>query len=303
MDTTPQGSGPLDVNSASSAILGLMGPEEGDEPTPEVQQEESQAEVEQQEVEETPRYRVKAAGEEREVSLDDLIKSYQLGTDYTQKTQALAEQRKAIEAEKAAVEQAKALRDQYAQRLELIQKVLAEQNKSEDIESLKETDPIGYALKVAEQTQREKQLAAVEAEKRRIAEQQQSEHQQRLQAFLAEEAQKISTAIPEWNTDKGEDVRASIRTYAKGLGFSDQELSQVYDSRAVLTLWKASQYDKLVAGKPEVTKKVAEAPKMLKPGTAKVNNPDSDAYKAELSKLRKSGKTRDAANLFERFLA
>ena len=134
MDTNPQGSGPLDVNGAANAFLGLMGPEEGEQPTPETQQQETEV-VEQQEVEETPRYRVKAAGEEREVSLDDLIKSYQLGTDYTQKTQALAEQRKAIESEKAAVEQAKQLRDQYAQRLELIEKVLNEQNKSEDLES------------------------------------------------------------------------------------------------------------------------------------------------------------------------
>jgi DNA repair exonuclease SbcCD ATPase subunit len=281
-----------------------MGPEEGDEPTPEVSQEqEPQVEQETQEVEETPRYRVKAAGEEREVSLDDLIKSYQLGTDYTQKTQALAEQRKAIEAEKAAVEQAKSLRDQYAQRLELIEKVLSEQNKTEDIEHLKETDPIGYAVKVAELSQREKQLTAVQAERSRLAQQQQAEHQQKLQEVLAQEAEKVSQAIPEWNTEKGEDVRKDIRAYAKGLGFSDQELSQVYDSRAVLTLWKAAQYDKLISNKPEVTKKVSEAPKMMKPGTAKVSNPESDALKAERNRLRKSGKARDAATIFERFLA
>jgi len=304
MDTTPNGSGPLSVDGAANAILGLMGPEEGDEPTPEVSQEqEPQVEQEMQEVEETPRYRVKAAGEEREVSLDDLIKSYQLGTDYTQKTQALAEQRKAIEAEKAAVEQAKSLRDQYAQRLELIEKVLSEQNKTEDIEHLKDTDPIGYAVKVAELSQREKQLTAVQAERSRLAQQQQAEHQQRLQEVLAQEAEKVAQAIPEWNTEKGEDVRKDIRTYAKGLGFSDQELSQVYDSRAVLTLWKAAQYDKLIANKPEVTKKVSEAPKMMKPGTAKVVNPESDALKAERNRLRKSGKARDAATIFERFLA
>ena len=302
MDTTPNGSGPLDVNGATEAILGLMAPEEGDEPTPEAQQEESQVEQETEQVEETPRYRVKAAGEEREVTLDELIKSYQLGTDYTSKTQALAEQRKAVEAEKAAVEQAKQLRDQYAQRLELIEKVLTEQNKAEDLDALKETDPIGYAVKVAEQAQREKQLAAVNAERTRLAQQQQSEHQQKLQELLVQESEKVSKAIPDWHSEKGEDVRRDIRTYAKATGYTDQELSQAYDSRAVITLWKASQYDKLVAGKPEVTKKVAEAPRMMKPGTAKVSNPDSDALKAQTNKLRKTGRVRDAAPIFERFL-
>lgn len=304
MDTTPQGSGPLDVNSAANAILGLMGGEEGEQPTPqEPEGEEPQVEQEEQQVEEAPRYRVKAAGEEREVTLDELIKSYQLGTDYTQKTQTLAEQRKAIEAEKAAVEQAKQLRDQYAQRLELIEKVLAEQNKTEDFDALKESDPIGYAVKVAEQSQREKQLYALQAEKQRLAQQQQTEHQQRLQEVLAQEQEKLIQAIPEFAVpEKAEVVRKDIRSYAKQLGFTDQELSQVYDSRAVLTLWKASQYDKLVAGKPEVTKKVAEAPKMLKPGTGKVANPESDAIKAQRNTLRKTGKARDAAAVFERFL-
>lgn len=303
MDTTPNGSGPLDVNGAANAFLGMLETEEGEQPTPEPQQPESQGEQEAEQVEETPRYRVKAAGEEREVTIDELIKSYQLGTDYTSKTQALAEQRKAIEAEKAAVEQAKHLRDQYAQRLELIEKVLAEQNKAEDFESLKETNPIGYAVKVAEQSQNERRLQAVQAERQRLAQQQQSEHQSRLQEIIASESEKLAQAIPEWNTEKGEEVRRDIRTYAKGLGYSDQELSAVYDSRAVATLWKAAQYDKLVAGKPEVTKKVAEAPKMLKPGTAKVSNPDADALKTERNKLRRTGKARDAATIFERFIA
>lgn len=302
MDTTPNGSGPLDVNGAANAFLGMMA-EEGEQPTPEPQEQESHGEQETEQAEETPRYRVKAAGEEREVTIDELIKSYQLGTDYTSKTQALAEQRKAIEAEKAAVEQAKHLRDQYAQRLELIEKVLAEQNKADDFESLKETDPIGYAVKVAEQSQNDKRLQAVQAERQRLAQQQQSEHQSKLQEIIALESEKLAQAIPDWNTEKGEEVRRDIRTYAKGLGYSDQELSAVYDSRAVTTLWKAAQYDKLVSGKPEVTKKVAEAPKMLKPGTAKVSNPDADALKTERNKLRRTGKTRDAASIFERFIA
>lgn len=301
MDSTPQGTGPTDVNGAANRFLGLMGPEEGEQPTPEADQQETEVVETEQEVDETPRYRVKAAGEDREVSLDDLIKSYQLGTDYTQKTQALAEQRKAIEAEKAAVEQAKQLRDQYAQRLELIEKVLSEQNKSEDLESLKESDPIGYAMKVAESVQRDKQLAAVQAERQRIAEKQNAERQSQLQQYLAEQQSRLQQAIPEYaDPQKGEEVRRDIRTYAQGIGFTEAELNQVYDSRAVQVLWEAAQYRKLVSKSPEVTKRVSEAPKTLKPGTGKVSNPESDAIKTDMNRLRKTGKARDAASLFER---
>jgi hypothetical protein len=305
MDTTPQGSGQLDVNSGAAAILGLMGDAEGEKPDQQEPQEEvvEQEQEQTEQVEETPRYRVKAAGEEREVTLDELIKSYQLGTDYTQKTQSLAEQRKALEAERQAVEQAKTLRDQYAERLQAIQQVLAEQSKGENLEALKESDPIGYAVRVAELQQRREQLAAVQAEQQRIAYQQQSEHQQRLASIVAEEQQKLAQAIPEFaDPQKGETVRGEIRTYAKQLGFTDQELAQVYDSRAVLTLWKAAQYDKLLSQKPGVQKKVAEAPKVLKPGTSRPVNTEEMAIRDQRKVLKKTGKARDAAAIFERFL-
>ncbi len=225
------------------------------------------------------------------------------GKDYTQKTQALAEQRKAIEAEKAAVDQAKTLRDQYAQRLEMIEQVLKQQEPQEDLNALKESDPIGYAVKVAEQQQRQQQLYAIQAEKQRLALQQQTEHQQRLQQLVAEEQQKLAQAIPEFaDPQKGNVVRTEIRDYAKQVGFTDDDLAQVYDSRAVLTLWKASQYDKLVKGKPEVTKKVTEAPKMLRPGAANSAPPEQKQYQTQRKVLRQSGKAKDAAAIFERFL-
>jgi hypothetical protein len=45
------------------------------------------------------------------------MQGYQLGADYTKKTQELAENRKAVEAEARAIIEAKQVRDTYAQRL------------------------------------------------------------------------------------------------------------------------------------------------------------------------------------------
>ena len=58
---------------------------------------------------------LKLAGEEKEVTLDELKKSYQLGTDYTKKTQEVAEQRKVIEQEAKAIIEARQVRDDYSQ--------------------------------------------------------------------------------------------------------------------------------------------------------------------------------------------
>lgn len=316
--TPAEGSGTLSVDQAAGALLGLMGGEDSQEQpdtaaddqeviqdadeSQEVEASDSDDAEDQEVVDEKPRYKVKASGEEIEVTLDDLIKGYQREADYTKKTQTLAEQRKQVEAEREVIEQAKKERDQYQQRLSVIENALR-QAPQENLEALKETDPIGYAVKVAEQTQREKQLMAIRAEQQRIAQQQQAEQSQHLSQFLAVEAQKLAEVIPEYaDAEKGVQVKKDIREYAKRIGWSDEELASVYDSRAVLTLYKAMQYEKLMSNKAGVTKKVAEAPKMLKPGVSRQVDPNSEQTKKAQAQLRKTGRVADAANVFERFL-
>jgi hypothetical protein len=317
MDTNPQGSAKT-VSEAANAFLGMMEPEEA-QAQPEVQEElETEAvetadvepeyseedEGEEVEIEEqTPTYRVKVGKEEVEVPLDELLKGYSRTADYTRKTQEIAETRKAVEAERVKIEEANKLRDTYAQRLQLIEQMLNQQESGEDLATLKETDPIGYATKVAEQVEREKQLAAVRAEQQRIAQQQQAEHGERLKQHLAQEAQKLAEAIPEFaDPVKSQVVKADVRNYAKGIGFSDQELAQAYDHRAITALYKAMQYDKLMGKKPEANKKVSQAPKMLKPGTSTPEARQSQEVKQMRGRLKQSGRAKDAAALFERFL-
>lgn len=318
-----QGSAELNVSGAANAILGLMGAEEGSEQEQPQQQAESndseaeseeyeaQAEdsdeVEQEESEdeqqELPKYRVKAAGEEKEVTLDELIKSYQLGTDYTKKSQAVAEERKAVEAERQRIEEARQLRDQYAERLQIIEQMLNQQPETENLDYLKETDPIGYAVKVAELSQREKQLAQVQAERQRIAAEQERDRNEQLGKVIQAEARKLAEAIPEYaDPQKGEAMRRELREFGIKAGFSEQELAGVYDSRAVLTLWKAMQYDKLQSAKPNITKKVADAPKVIKSGVSQHRDSQSDELRKLKARARQTGRVADAARAFEKFL-
>lgn len=308
-DTNPQGSATT-VSGAAQQFLGMLEPEQpqsqAEEPVDEEQEVEAvetEAEPEeiQEEVEEKPKYRVKVDNEELEVDLDELIKGYSRTSDYTKKTQTLAEQRKAVEAERVKIEEAAKLRDTYAERLQVIEQMLTQPE--EDISGLKDSDPIGYAVKMAEKVEREKQLAAVREERQKVLAQQQADQQQRLSQHLSQESERLRAAIPDLADDvKGEVIRKEIRGFAKSIGFTDQELSQVYDHRAVLALYKAMQYDKLQKGKPAVVKKVADAPKTMKPGVASQVDVEADATKKLMGQLRKSGKKGDAAKIFERFL-
>ena len=308
-NTNPSGSESLNVNQAASAFENLMGDDDGaSDSQPESQSEEYQASDEAQEYEEEseeieqpkPRFKVKAAGEEIEVDQDELIKGYQQGVDYTKKSQALAEQRKALDAERQHLDHVKQERQAYAQKLQALDSFLSQQNQGVNLDVLKETDPIGYAVAVAEQSQREKQLAVVRNEQQRLAQQQQAEQQASLQNHLRQESEKLVSLIPELSTPQGDAVRKQIRDYAKSVGWTDQELSSVYDSRAVVSLYKAMKYEQLQKSKPELTKKLQSAPKMMRSGTSAPSTKNSQD-KQVMQRLRETGKVQDAAKAFERF--
>jgi hypothetical protein len=321
-NTNPNGS--VSVNEAASAFLSLMdSPTEEAKAQPEVDQQESEeveysaesetedytdenaeeTEYQEEETEEPQRFKVKVDNEELEVTLEELQQGYSRTKDYTKKTQALAETRKAVEADKARIEEAKQLRDTYAQRLQVIEKLLSQDQGEENLADLRENDPIGYAIKIAERSEKEKQLQAVRAEKQHIAQQQESDRQQALQGHLQQEAVKLREMIPEFRDEaKAEIARKDIRTYAKSVGFSDEELSQVYDSRAVKTLYNAMMYEKLMKGKTDAVKKVQSAPKVLKAGNGGQVNAENDATKKQMQRLKQTGKKSDAAKLFEKFI-
>ena len=328
--TTPPSSGnganPVTVHDAASQFLGLMNDEESkDQPesSEEIAQEteapsqselqltESEAEAETEIPEETLEsdeerlYEIAVGGNTHNVTLDELKKGYLREQNYTHKTQRLSEDRKQLEAEQAKAAEALNLRDAYAQKLGAVEKLLqnATQPNAEDLEKLKSSDPIRYAVKIAEQQQRDKLISEARAEQDKIAQQQQAEYQQQLSQHVAVEAQKLAEVIPDYaDEQKGSAVRTELMDYGRSIGFSDDELAQAYDSRAVMTLWKASQYDKLMKTKPEVRKKVKAAPKMLKSGVAQGTHKDVERSKKLKGRLRKSGHQRDAAAVFESML-
>ena len=326
-------SGNLTVEQASQAIEGMLTPTEDSTEQPEVveeqtevieETEETEAEAEEveedaeaeeeteevvddleEETEEEQTFTVKASGEEKEVTLDELKKSYQLGTDYTKKTQEIAEQRKLIEQNAKAIIEARQVRDDYSQKLKVLEVQLStglQDLSPEELEALKENDPVSYSTKVSDMMLNKNKLQKIQAEQQRIAQEQQSDRMAQTQQYVAEELKKLEVALPEFSSKaKGEQIKKDIRVYGKKIGFNDAELSAIIDSRHVLVMHDASQYDKLKSGKAGVKKKLKEAPKMVKSG-AKVKQTNSDVKKRQKNRLLQTGSARDAGAILENFL-
>ena len=273
--------------------------EEESEDEPEATDEEDESE--EVEVEERKTYRVKASGVEKDVTLDELVSGYQKSTDYTQKSQTLAEERTKVEAHAQEIQNAMRTREAYAQKLSQVEQYLTSQAKpSENLEELKENDPIQYAITVAEQTEANKKINTIRQERQKVAQEQQHYRLQQQNQVVANEALMLSEKVKEFSDPKkAEQIKSDIRTFGKSVGFSDQELSQVYDHRHVMILQKAMAYDKLQKANPGVNKKLKSAPKMASK-TKRVTN--TDTYTKQKKQLKGTGSLDDATSVFKNFL-
>ena len=290
--------------------------QETEQPIEEVAQEETQEstalideaveenEITEQEVEQPQTYRVKVQGEEVDVTLDELQKGYSRQADYVRKTQKLAEQRKEVESELSQLQKFSEKSAQYDEGLRQIEELLSQPDNQEDLQKLKQTNPQAYAIKLAERSEREQQKAKVQAERAKVQQEQQQLQQQQIQKHLKRETDILNEVLPEMKNPKTkQNIMQEIMKGAKKLNYTNEELSNVYDHRNVLTLLYASRYLALKDSQPEVFKKMKSAPKIMKAGVAKATSQtQSDKIKRAKTQLKRSGKVRDASKLFEQLL-
>ena len=215
-------------------------------------------------------YTVKVDGEEYEVTLDELQSGYSRQQAYTKRSQELAEQRKAFEQEAS---QVKAMRDAYAQQLELLKGQIQQTTQQEpDWTALAgQYSTEDLFLMKAEFDKQKENLARVEAEQMQIAQQQAQEQQVQMQEHLAKQRTEMLDRIPSWqNEETRNEERLEVIKYAQQrVGFSEEEIANASDARAIELLYKAWQWDKLQQKTPAAKKKARKAPKMAKSGQPK----------------------------------
>jgi hypothetical protein len=216
--------------------------------------------------------------------------------DYTQKTQEIAEQRRFLETEKQAVQIQQRLQGQFfGAQAEIAALDRAIQHAQHvDLIGMMETDPI----KAMQEQHRLSQLK--EAKQQKQAELQQSVHQamqeqQHAVAQMVQQGQQVlSKRIKGWSPE----IAKELAAYGTKEGFTEVELSQVYDPRAVAVMWKAMQFDKLQASKPQVMKKAQGKAVYVKPGASKGQQSPARVQEESMrARLKKSGRDEDAEAL------
>jgi len=167
--------------------------------------------------------------------------------DYTQKTQAVAEQRRALEAQALQVQQHAQLSQQYvaeyAEALSLDKELAQYQNINWN--QLMDADPV-QAMKL------DRQMRELQARRDHVVssvtqkqQAQQFESQRIAAQRLAEGRAVLEREIKGWTPETAK----ALASFGKEQGFTEAELAQVNDPRTVKLLHKAWQYDQLMKAK------------------------------------------------------
>ena len=258
-------------------------------------QEDEFAEDAESESGETPMYKVRADGEELDVPLDELISGYSRQASFTKKSQALSEQRRAFESEMAETREARA---QALHVLENAKNAQPQQPQrtAQDWQDLKDDDPMQYLVVRDQMREEQMQNQMREQQIHQLRAQEDADNQAQLQNYVAEQREALLEMVPEWSDPEVADrEKALIMDYGRRANFTDEELANSYDSRAVATMRKAALYDQLQEKRKGI--KVVSRGSM-KGGSASINPSSSRSRKAS-QRLAKSGSIDDAAAVFK----
>lgn len=238
--------------------------------------------------------------------LRDVIKGYQLDAHNTQKSQELSALRQKAEAD---FQQQQAAGQAYFQRLNALgqyaQEMINHDFKSVDWAQLQAQDPIGYVSKRQEFTDRQNALNAYLGQAQQQSQTLQAQAQQRQQAQVAETVKTVQAERPEWQSMETFNKDCdNIKAAVLKAGLPTQDLPLILSHPAYLRIADAAtRYWALQAAAPAVEKRVAAAPKFVKPGARTMNQPKSKAQEA-LARVKADPRNQDKqAAAFEELLA
>lgn len=270
---------------------------EADEPeAPEVEAEadadESQeAAADEESVE--PLETIEIEGTEYEVPTA-LKQSFMRQSDYTQKTQRIADTMRALELQQESLEQSKREQEFYqsiSQELQSVNQIDNWLNQQRDWNAMSSEEMMRTKLEMDSYRDYRNQLANVIGQKQ----QEFNASQEKAHRDLLEKGHDaLRKAIHGWD----DAMAKSVSEYAISEGFTEKEINTITDPRWVKALHKAKLFDELQAGASQAVK-AAKEPPAIKPKSARPM-PEDVKRKLNYRKSMKAAKTpQDKAKLIE----
>ena len=206
---------------------------------------------------EQPRFTVKLAGKEIEVTLDELRNGYQRQQDYTAKTMALAEREKEITARVQKY-------DGYLSQSENLIRAMHGELQSEfanvNWQQLADNDPAEYVRLSQRRAAKENAIRAALQQHTQLQQAKEAETTEQTTKRIESERKALLDKLPEWRDPaKASAGIAEVRAFMAETGYSADEIENVTDHRDVLLARDAMLYRRLMSKVPKA-KPAPQAP-------------------------------------------
>lgn len=242
-----------------------------------------------------------------EAQLREIKQSGMLESDYRRKTQALAEEKRQWEEQKAQEEAQ--MRKQWEEKLAIASSAVADElAEFQDIDwdMLRAEDPIEYQSKWIDFQRAQTKAKAMQDQIQEALKQEQAGYQQRSQEFINEQMDIVREKLPELkDPEKAKTLTSELMTYMIDRGFTQDEVNNLATAREILLIHDAMQWQKLQEKGGKEAKKVKKKTKVIRPGSGAESAQAAKAQKAAEAKSKKlerfkqrGGKQKDAAELF-----
>lgn len=252
--------------------------------------------------------RVRVAGRDVEIPLREALAGYSRESDYRQKTQGLAQERRM---QQAAAQQVAAERAHLASLVSTIERqLIGSLPKEEQLAELRQADPSQYLLTMEDIRARLGWLQGLKAQavaaQRRSAVQAARQAQAARVRAQAAARERLFAELPELNEAAArETLGRGLREALIEVGYTDRDIAQIADPRVVKFIHRALKdrtdadaYRKLQARGRETEQRVADAPRIARPGTASSAQAVAETRVKDLrNRAARSGKVDDIAAL------
>lgn len=246
---------------------------------------------------------LKHNGQELKLPREQALELAEKGFDYTQKTQALAQERRSLQERAELIDHMHAMLPQVAHaRATLGNLAAAIQQMDAHIAKTAQDDPVAAFQVKLQRDQAVEQYQMARQQHDSLYGQFQQAQAVIKQRVVQAELPKLLEKIPSWRDPaKLEAERTLIRGHLVSEGFSEQEIGALMDARMVAVARKAALYDQLVRSKG--SKKMADLPPVNRPNAPMTHMQKRQVERVEYKKALRNAKTEgDAAKLIQKRL-
>lgn len=212
------------------------------------------------------------------VTVQDLADAGLRQSDYTRKTQSLADERKQFDSEKQRVDQTLQQLHEHHERINW----WLDQTKPVRPQTSYAEDPIAHGEYREQMDRWNEAVQYWKAEREKLVASTQEQRQQDFAKYLQSETEALFAAIPALrDKDKRDAFTKEAARVVADYGISEQEIASLTDHRMILVLRDALKYRRLQAKAPKVKAEMAGKPKLMtgskRPNSKQIGSRDKQA--------------------------